>query len=114
MPTSIIDKIRELDEEKAKLIEGAKKEAIAKAEAAIAELNSLGFNYQLREVDASRAQASGKTRQGAKQIDPNRPCSICNFITDPPHDGRSHRGQKESKRPFTDEELQALNMKRIS
>ncbi len=44
---SVLDQIKKLDEQKAKLLADAKKESLASAEKAIADLNSLGFNYKL-------------------------------------------------------------------
>jgi hypothetical protein len=40
------------------------------------------------------------------------PCPICNFRTDPPHNGRSHRGQTK-KRPFTTEELEKKGLTKV-
>lgn len=53
MPNSVLDKIRQLDEQKTALLGQAKSEALQKANAAIAELNELGFNYRLVEGSAS-------------------------------------------------------------
>ena len=44
---SVLDQIRKLDEQKAKLLKDAKAEALAAAEKAIADLRELGFNYRL-------------------------------------------------------------------
>jgi exonuclease VII large subunit len=44
---SAIQRIKELDEERAKMFEQARKEAFENAKAAIAELNSFGPNYTL-------------------------------------------------------------------
>ena len=72
MANTVLDKIRKLDEEKAKLMSEAKATALANAEAAIAELNELGFNYRLVEggtaqtVRAPRAQGTGTRRSGIR------------------------------------------------
>lgn len=63
---SVLDQIRKLDEQKAQLLETAKKEALKKAEAAIAELNELGFNYRLTGGPATPT-SSGKRRTGIRQ-----------------------------------------------
>ena len=110
---SVIDQIRKLDEQKAKLLQDAKKEALGRAEAAIADLNSLGFNYRLVEGStSSRGSPAEGSRKGTRQVNAERPCPICNFRTEPPHDARRHRGQHE-KRPFTAEELKGLGLRRV-
>lgn len=62
--TSVLDRIRELDAEKKKLLEEAKATALANAQQAIADLNELGYNYRLVEGSESRSsstrQASGR------------------------------------------------------
>ena len=57
---SVLDEIRKLDEQKAKLLNQAKKEALQKAEAAIRELNELGFDYRL-------VEGGGKATTGARR-----------------------------------------------
>jgi hypothetical protein len=42
--TSILEKLKALDAQRAQLLEGAKKEALDNAERAVAELNELGFH----------------------------------------------------------------------
>lgn len=46
-----LERIRELEAERQKLLNEAKQEALQKAEDAIKTLNELGFNYQLIEGD---------------------------------------------------------------
>jgi len=108
---SVMEQIRKLDEQKAKLLNDAKKEALEKAEDAIADLNSLGFHYRLVEGSTGRSSVEG-SRKGTRQVNAERPCPICNFRTEPPHDARRHRGQ-DDKRPFTVEELRQLGLKRV-
>ena len=73
----------------------------------------LGFNYRLVEGSTgSRSSAGEGSRKGTRQVNAERPCPICNFRTDPPHDARRHRGQ-DDKRPFTAEELRHLGLKRV-
>ena len=62
MSESVRDKLRALNEERAKLLEAAKMEALDQAEKAIAELNELGFHYSLVEgaVRAPRKAGTGQ------------------------------------------------------
>jgi hypothetical protein len=109
---SALQQIKKLDEERAKLLESAKGDALARGEEVINELISLGFEYELIEYGAK-----GKTKPrkvGArKPIDhtPKGMCPICEYATNPPHDKRSHRAQTK-KKPFTDAELEQRSMKR--
>jgi hypothetical protein len=65
---SVLAQIKKLDEQRAKLLEDAKAEALTKANAAIADLNSLGFNYRLAEGTGSapRSQSTGTRRSGIR------------------------------------------------
>lgn len=57
----------------------------------------------------------GRRPQGGRRvIDPTKPCTICKFITDPPHDSRKHRGQGDKKRPFTPKELEEFHMTKVA
>ena len=47
--TTVLEKLKALDAQRAQLLEGAKKEALDNAEKAVAELNELGFHYTLTE-----------------------------------------------------------------
>jgi hypothetical protein len=105
--TSVLEKLKALDAQRAQLLEGAKKEALDNAEKAVVELNELGFHYSLVE-DASTPSTTRAPRKAVSQA-PKRqardlPCPICKFKTTPHHDGRMHRAQK-TKKPFTVEEL---------
>lgn len=62
---SILDQIRQLEEQKTKLLEQARKEAVTKAEVAIAELNALGFNYRL--TGGPSDSTPSKRRSGVRQ-----------------------------------------------
>lgn len=109
MTASIFDQIRELDEKKSKLIEGAKAEAMKKVNDAIADLNLLGFNYRLAEGSYSASRAD--SRKGTRQVS-DKACPICEFKTEPAHDARRHRHQPEGhKQPFTAEELTKFGLK---
>jgi hypothetical protein len=113
--TSVLEKLKALDAQRAQLLEGAKKEALENAEKAVTELNELGFHYILTE-GASSASPARAPRKASSQA-PNRqardlPCPICKFKTTPHHDGRMHRSQK-SKKPFTVEELMEKGLTKV-
>jgi hypothetical protein len=108
LTTSVLEKLKALDTQRAQLLEGAKTEALANAEKAVAELNELGFHYTLTEgatTSTSTPRAPRKTVSKATKRQPRDvSCPICHFKTTPHHDGRLHRNQK-TKKPFTVEEL---------
>jgi hypothetical protein len=111
--TSVLEKIKALDAQRAQLLEGAKKEALDNAERAVAELNELGFNYSLSEGATSTARAPRKAAaQAPKRQARDLPCPICRFKTEPHHDGRMHRSQK-TKKPFTVEELMEKGLTKV-
>jgi hypothetical protein len=116
--TTVLEKLKALDAERATLLGDAKKEALDNAERAVAELNELGFHYTLTE-GASTPSASPRAPRKATSTDqaPKRqardlPCPICHFKTTPHHDGRMHRSQK-SKQPFTVEELMEKHLAKV-
>ena len=91
-PTTL-EKIKELEERTQKLKTDAKQEALARANEAIGELRALGFDYKL---------ASSRTKmEAAKGSVSDEPCPICKFKTDPPHDGRKHRGTSSQSTLYT-------------
>jgi hypothetical protein len=105
--TSVLEKLKALDKERAALLEGAKAEALEKAENAVADLNDLGFRYRLiDETEESWARITGVSKAAGeiKRQQRDIPCPICGFKTIPLHDGRAHRSQ-EPKKPFTADEL---------
>jgi hypothetical protein len=113
--TTVLEKLKALDAQRAQLLEGAKKEALNNAERAVAELNELGFHYTLTEgtTPPSTARAPRKsTSQAPKRQARDVPCPICHFKTTPHHDGRMHRSQK-SKKPFTVEELMEKRLAKV-
>lgn len=59
---SYLEQIKQLEAQKQQLLDKAKKEALDQAEKAVAELNSLGFNYQLIEAFTPTVRASTGTR----------------------------------------------------
>jgi hypothetical protein len=113
--TSVLEKLKALDAQRAQLLDDAKKEALDNAERAVAELNELGFHYTLTE-GALAALPARAPRKGASQA-PKRqprdlPCPICHYKTSPHHDGRMHRSQK-TKKPFTVEELMEKGLTKV-
>jgi hypothetical protein len=116
--TTVLEKLRALDAQRAQLLEGAKKEALDNAEKAVAELNELGFHYSLVEgasvsVSTPRAPRKASSQaQAPKRQARDVPCPICHFKTTPHHDGRMHRSQT-SKHPFTVEELMERHLAKV-
>jgi hypothetical protein len=116
--TSVLEKLKALDAQRAQLLDDAKKEALDNAEKAVAELNELGFHYTLTEgaaVSTSPARAPRKSSsqaQAPKRQARDLPCPICKFKTTPHHDGRMHRSQK-TKKPFTVEELMEKHLAKV-
>jgi DNA-binding protein H-NS len=109
-----LQQIKKLDEERAKLLESAKADALARAEEAVNELTTLGFDYEL--VEPARGTALRKTRPARKAAAPDHhprgTCPICEYATKPPHDKRSHKSQQK-KRPFTADELDQRSFVRV-
>jgi hypothetical protein len=100
---SVLEQLKKLDEQRQKLLDGAKQEALAKAEAAVVELNAIGFSYRL--VEGSGA---GKKGKGTRNTDPSKKhCNVCDMAG---HDGRAHRSQGKNKKKFTAAELKELDL----
>ena len=108
MASTALDQIKKLDEQRHKLLDNAKGEAMARVEEALEELNALGFSYALRD-DGGRGRGA---RRGVRQKN-DGPCPICNFKTNPPHDGRRHRAQGARKQPFSNNELSAMGYSKV-
>jgi hypothetical protein len=107
-----IARIKELDAERTKLLDDAKKEALARAQQAVSDLNALGFAYSLAQGSVGkRARKAAGPRGG---IPNDKPCVICGFLTSPPHDARKHRFSKAKKRPFNAKELTDLGLKKVA
>jgi hypothetical protein len=113
--TTVLEKLKALDAQRAQLLDDAKKEALDNAERAVAELNELGFHYTLTEgaTTTSPLRAPRKvSSQAPKRQARDLPCPICHFKTTPHHDGRMHRSQK-SKHPFSVEELMERHLAKV-
>jgi hypothetical protein len=112
-PTTI-EKIKKLDDERAKLLESAKADALGRAEEAINELTALGFDYELVKPARETARKPRTARKGsAPDHHPKGICPICTWATNPSHDRRSHRSQTK-KRSFTDAELSEKGMTKVA
>jgi hypothetical protein len=114
--TTVLEKLKALDAQRAQLLDDAKKEALENAEKAVAELNELGFHYTLTEGASTSTTPRAPRKPSSKAQAPKRqardlPCPICHFKTMPHHDGRLHRSQK-TKKPFTVEELMEKGLSR--
>jgi hypothetical protein len=105
MAENVVQRIKQLDQERSQLVGTVKKEALARAHQAMSDLNALGFNYQL--VEKGRGAAPKMMRQPK-----DAPCPVCRFKTSPPHDARKHRGQGKRKRPFTAAQLKEFDLER--
>jgi hypothetical protein len=114
--TTVLEKLKALDAQRAQLLEDAKKEALDNAEKAVAELNELGFHYTLTggapTTSAARTPRKTSQAQAPKRQARDVPCPICHFKTTPHHDGRMHRSQK-TKKPFTVEELMEKGLTKV-
>ena len=115
--TTVLEKLKALDAQRAQLLDDAKKEALDNAEKAVAELNELGFHYSLTEGASASPSAPRAPRKASQTQAPKRqardlPCPICHFKTTPHHDGRMHRSQK-SKKPFSVEELMERHLAKV-
>lgn len=74
---------------------------MAKAEAAVAELNELGFFFELVEGNGSPGGSRNAPRKRAASTK-EKSCDICKIAG---HDARSHRNQ-DPKKKFTAKELE--------
>lgn len=100
-----LSKIKKLQAEMDEYSKEAVADALEQAEDAISTLASLGHRYRL-----VRAGGRGK---GMRQTNPDRPCPVCQFKTDPPHDARQHRGQGKSKRALSAAQLAEMGLKKL-
>lgn len=102
--SSALSRVKELQEEIARLSAQARDEALAQANAAVRTLKALGFSYQL--IDGSGTADPRRRKQ--KALD----CRVCGFATDPPHNARKHKFQGEAPQPFTEVELLEFGLRR--
>lgn len=64
---TVLDELKKLDEQRAKLIDKAKAEALKQAEQAVEDLNALGFNYSLSDKTRPTPTVRGQRRTGIRQ-----------------------------------------------
>ena len=106
------EELERLEKRREQLRAELRSDAEAKLKESVANFNKLdlGVSYGLHQIIAG---GRGKTasKKGARTVNAERACPICGFRTVPPHDGRTHRAQKQ-KRPFTASELSAIGMKK--
>jgi hypothetical protein len=112
MQKSAIEEINELKARIEGIAEQAKAEALAKANEAIGVLRELGIDNDviLKELGFKGKAKNQESRVGRPPKDGQ--CPVCNFKTDPPHNGRSHRSQI-TKKPFTADELEQKGMTKV-
>ena len=103
MATSVLDQIRNVEHQKAKV----KTETLRKVKQALSELNKLGFDYRV----VVNGRVDERVRRSTRTLE-SAPCRICGFRTMRPHDARAHRGQAK-KAPFTRKELAERSMRRV-
>ena len=70
---SAIQRIKELDKERAALFEQAKDEALRRANQAVEDLNALGLKYRLVAGTPDPNKATGKKETGSPSADKKRP-----------------------------------------
>jgi hypothetical protein len=106
MAKSALEQIQELTAQMEKIKGEAFKEALAKAEAAVNELNALGYTYRLSQLEDRPSKTNRASGTRAPIV-----CKVCNFATVPGHNARLHqKHQGNDHKPFTDGELAALGL----
>jgi hypothetical protein len=114
MQKSVIDEIKELKATLQSKTEQAKTEALETAREAIDSLRELGIDNDtiLKDLGFRARTKTPKEKTKSNEKTGDEPCPICHFRTDPPHDGRTHRGQAK-KRPLTAEELEGKGLTKL-
>jgi hypothetical protein len=112
MQKSVIEEIKELKAQIECKTQQAKTEALDEASEAVSFLRDLGLDNDtiLKELGFRGRAPAKESREGKPPKDES--CQICNFRTDPAHDGRAHRGQTK-KKPFTTEELEEKGLTKV-
>jgi hypothetical protein len=115
MMDNALQRLKELDHERASIVTTVKSEALARANEAIAELRALGFHYRIVEDGATKQSTPRRsaTNGAGKGVPSGAPCPVCTFKTDPPHDARKHRAQGKRKRAFTAKQLEELGLTKV-
>jgi hypothetical protein len=114
MQNAVIDEIRGLKAQIESKTEQAKAEALDSAREAINFLRELEIDNDtiLKDLGFRARTKATKERASKPTSSKDESCPICNFQTDPPHDGRSHRGQPK-KKPFTTDELEEKELTKL-
>jgi hypothetical protein len=115
MQKSVIAEIKELRAQLQSKSDQAKAEALETARDAINFLRELGIDNDtiLKDLGFRARKETRKAKaENGTRAPKDEPCPICNFRTDPPHDGRSHRGQTK-KRPLSAEELEEKELTKV-
>jgi hypothetical protein len=109
---SASDEIEERNKQLESKTERAKKEAVERARDAIGVLRELGIDVDtiLEDLGFSDGAQTHETRPG--KLPKKATCSICNFQTNPAHDGRAHHGQSK-KKPLTAKELEKKGLTKV-
>lgn len=110
MPKTDLDKFLEEEDQRA----AKKQELIDQLLADRAEAVKT-FDDQLAKLGyrSSTTKEPRAAKAGTRQRDPNKPCGVCGFVTNPPHDARAHRSQGKTKKPFGSDDLATLSMTRV-
>jgi hypothetical protein len=103
-PTAV-ERALKLQEELTSLKEEAIGEILARKKDLDLQLSQLGYREQPRYAPPSKPSGAGKPL-GSKPAE-QKYCPICKVNG---HDGRAHRSQGANKRPFTEEERNALGL----
>jgi hypothetical protein len=88
---SAVERIKELDAERAKIFDQAKEEALQKATQAVAELNALGLNYRLT-IGSAKAdekqlkKGDGKIEVSSENLPPARAYLVLFLVREMPTD----------------------------
>jgi hypothetical protein len=73
---SVLEKLRALNEQRSKLLDEAKKEALEIAEKAVADLNELGFHFTLNEDAPAAPRGPRRTATQGQGLSVNRGTSL--------------------------------------
>lgn len=111
MSENIVEKVLKQQKE----LDLAKKEAIKELLRQRKEIESqlaeLGYEVMPTSVGKpARRKTTGKKQ--TRQLAADTVCKVCKFTTAPPHDSRKHRSQGEKQKPFNEEELKELGLKK--
>jgi hypothetical protein len=104
---TMLKRLSEIEAERQELIQGIEGKFIQDIRDQLRELEQFGLHYKIVRGDRDRQQRT------TRPLDPSKPCGVCGFVTEPPHDSRSHRFQGEEKKVFGVKELEQLKLKKV-